>query len=253
MLRQLITVFMDHDPRLNVIYQSPKELRDLIPPSKSWFHRNPDEGIPIGNLTSQFGANVYLNDLDHYIVRKLRPLGYIRYMDDLTLFHRDPEALKTMIAPIDDWIKQNRKQELNYSKTTLQSLKSGIDYLGYRIIQTGNTVQPARIRATKKRKWDLVNSVRILEAHGLPNGRFLHPLSPQVNEKKARLKIAPINARLGLLQHADSFNFKHSVLGKLDRKIGNSWVTLDESGAYLKPCGRMFVKPDLSAIILRKK
>ena len=54
------------------------------------------KGIPIGNLTSQFLANVYLNKLDHFVVNNLSIKCYIRYMDDIVIFHPDKERLKTI-------------------------------------------------------------------------------------------------------------------------------------------------------------
>jgi hypothetical protein len=80
-LRWLIVNLFDHDARVKVQKQSRSDLFKLILDSKSWFHRPTQQGVPIGNLTSQFGANLYLNDLDHHIVRILKPDGYLRYMD----------------------------------------------------------------------------------------------------------------------------------------------------------------------------
>src|SRR5712691_11976115 len=57
------------------------------------FAVNRPRGLPIGNLTSQFWANVYLNPFDHFVKRSLRCQGYVRYVDDLLLFGDDKETL----------------------------------------------------------------------------------------------------------------------------------------------------------------
>ncbi len=64
------------------INSKPKNMSELEYQNKSWLFKNKNQGIPIGNLTSQFGANLYLNSLDHFIQRTLKPNGYLRYMDD---------------------------------------------------------------------------------------------------------------------------------------------------------------------------
>lgn len=63
-VRWLIDGVFRHDPRINVVFQGPSDEFARIPQPKSWFSKTPDEGIAIGNLTSQFGANVYLTELD---------------------------------------------------------------------------------------------------------------------------------------------------------------------------------------------
>jgi hypothetical protein len=70
----------------------------------AWFHgddlmaANRPRGLPIGNLTSQFWANVYLNSFDHFVMRRLRPGGYLRYVDDVLLFGRSKTELWNDLA-----------------------------------------------------------------------------------------------------------------------------------------------------------
>lgn len=60
------------------------------------YHTSPQRGLPIGNLTSQYFANHYLTGLDHFIKEKLRIKAYVRYMDDMVLWHRDKGALSLL-------------------------------------------------------------------------------------------------------------------------------------------------------------
>ena len=65
----------------------------LVPPRKSLLRAPPGKGLPIGNHTSQFFANVYLNELDQYAKRALKCRAYIRYVDDVLLFADDKRWL----------------------------------------------------------------------------------------------------------------------------------------------------------------
>ncbi|MDO8599155.1 MAG: RNA-directed DNA polymerase [bacterium] len=88
-------------------------------------------GIPIGNLTSQLFANVYLDGLDHYAKEVLRLPCYLRYADDVTIVGRDPVALQTVLPSIRAWLWDERRLELHPRKMSLRKLSWGIDFLGY--------------------------------------------------------------------------------------------------------------------------
>lgn len=250
-LRWLIEVFMDHDPRKDALIHSPPSLMALIPPSKSWFSKDEQTGLPIGNLTSQFGANVYLNELDHWIQRKLKPQSYLRYMDDLTLLDRDPNKLRKLIDPIDQWLKTHRLQEMNTSKTTLTSMREGIDYLGFRIIQTDCSKNPARLHSTPKTKWSFVKDLKNLSQTGLPPMKQLHPLAPVLSKKKARTRLASVNSRLGLFKHADNYRFKKEALMKLDQAINIHDRVLSQDGETVFKWEKVRIKKDLSSVRLK--
>ncbi|MCP4419313.1 MAG: RNA-dependent DNA polymerase [Chloroflexi bacterium] len=89
-------------------------------------------GIPIGNLTSQFLANLYLNTLDHFITQHPSKVKYLRYVDDLTLLSDSKSDLWGMHKDIIDLVQKLRLQ-LHPGKTLLTHTRSGIDLLGYRI------------------------------------------------------------------------------------------------------------------------
>ncbi len=74
-----------HDPRADVEVQSPAALLRLVPAHKSLFNAPADRGLPIGNLSSQFFANVLLDDLDQHVKHQLRAPHYVRYVDDMVL------------------------------------------------------------------------------------------------------------------------------------------------------------------------
>ncbi|QEP42488.1 RNA-dependent DNA polymerase [Ectothiorhodospiraceae bacterium BW-2] len=93
-----------------------------------------DCGIPIGNLTSQFFANLYLNRLDHFIKQQLHCRAYLRYVDDLVLLADSKHQLWHWYQVISDTLQQERLQL--HSQPTLSKVTDGIDLFGYRIWPT---------------------------------------------------------------------------------------------------------------------
>ncbi|MCB9298198.1 MAG: hypothetical protein H6559_34525 [Lewinellaceae bacterium] len=90
---QLARLFRDQDV-LDIFYQ-------II----DSYEAHPDRGVPIGNLTSQYFANHYLSGLDHFIKEKLRIKAYVRYMDDMVLWHNDKDVLKQAWRAIKNMLK----------------------------------------------------------------------------------------------------------------------------------------------------
>lgn len=92
----------------------------------------PDKGIPIGNLTSQLFANIYLNECDQYCKHKLKIHHYIRYMDDIIILGNDKEQLGNMKMEIEYLLNNKFMLTLN-RKCCIDKVSSGITFLGYRI------------------------------------------------------------------------------------------------------------------------
>lgn len=89
-------------------------------------------GLPIGNQTSQFLANVYLNPLDQYVRRHLRPALYLRYVDDFVLFATEASELETMRGSIVDFLARLRLL-LNDRKSRVMPCREGLTFLGWRL------------------------------------------------------------------------------------------------------------------------
>jgi retron-type reverse transcriptase len=92
-------------------------------------------GMPIGNLTSQMFANLYLNELDQYIKRELRIHCYVRYMDDMVIIANDKAALHEYKRLIEAFLNEKLKLGLN-DKTVIRPLSLGIDFCGYKVWST---------------------------------------------------------------------------------------------------------------------
>jgi RNA-directed DNA polymerase len=96
-------------------------------------------GLPIGNLTSQFFANVYLDGLDHFVTEILRA-PYLRYVDDFALFHDDPEVLAGWRDRIDVWL-AGRRLSPHPRKTLVQATRTTSAFLGL-VLQPGRRRLP---------------------------------------------------------------------------------------------------------------
>lgn len=92
------------------------------------------KGIPIGNLTSQLFANIYLNEFDHFVKDKLRIKYYLRYTDDFLIVDKDPVRLAATLPVIRKFLRDELALELHPEKVILCKLRRGIDFLGYVIL-----------------------------------------------------------------------------------------------------------------------
>jgi len=90
------------------------------------------KGMPLGNLTSQFFANVYLHELDFFIKHKLKVKYYIRYVDDFILLHELKPQLEKWKQEISEFLRRELKLELHPEKSKIISLSKGIDFVGFR-------------------------------------------------------------------------------------------------------------------------
>ena len=107
-------------------------------------------GLPIGNLTSQFFANVYLDGLDHFVKERLRCRGYVRYVDDFALFHDDPRALADWRAEIEAYLAK-RRLRLHPQKTRITTTREPACFLGYVLHPGGRRLPEENVRRFRNR------------------------------------------------------------------------------------------------------
>ncbi|MER0953533.1 RNA-directed DNA polymerase [Pseudomonas aeruginosa] len=140
--RNLALQILWHDPRTDFEVRSPRSIFNKVPQHKRLTAQAAHLGLPIGNLSSQFFANIYLNDLDQFAKHQLRARHYIRYVDDFLLLHESPQQLNTWLAEIEAFL-PGLGAKLNPSKTILQPVDRGVDFVGH-------VIKPWR-RTTRKR------------------------------------------------------------------------------------------------------
>jgi retron-type reverse transcriptase len=108
-----------HDPASNYIFKGKEETKKLIPREKSLLFGDRNTGLPIGNLTSQFFANIYLNELDHFVKETLGFERYIRYVDDFIILDEDKGGVKEATNEVGRFLKEKLHLKLCESKTIL--------------------------------------------------------------------------------------------------------------------------------------
>ena len=91
-------------------------------------------GLPIGNQTSQFFANVYLNPLDHFVLRELKPARYMRYVDDFLLFSDDKDELRRAARRIEEFLGSQLRLRLHERKLQVRRCADGVTFLGWRLM-----------------------------------------------------------------------------------------------------------------------
>jgi retron-type reverse transcriptase len=114
-------------------------------------YRIKGKGMTLGNFTSQFFANVYLNELDYFVKHKLKVRYYIRYVDDFVILHRNKKRLSYYKREIDTFLVHNLKIGLHPDKSKIIALRNGITFLGYRIFYHYRLLIKRNVRLIKKK------------------------------------------------------------------------------------------------------
>jgi len=108
-------------------------------------------GIPLGNVTSQLFANIYLNELDQFVKHNLREKYYVRYSDDFIILHSDLDHLKNITSQVRIFLWNELKLELHKDKVILGKINQGIDFLGYVVLPNYRVIRTkTKYRIIKK-------------------------------------------------------------------------------------------------------
>ncbi len=152
-------------------------------------------GMPIGNLTSQMFANLYLNEADQYTKNTLKAKKYIRYMDDMVIVSNDKAYLRECWRAMDDFLANHLKLRLN-RKSTILKASNGIDFCGYRV-------------------W--ADHIRLRQKSALKMKHRLRYLREAYSRGEAELGevTASLTSYCGLLKHCDGYQLKKRILHDL--------------------------------------
>ncbi len=224
----LMKLIIFHDPKSNYIIKGNERLLRDIPLHKSLFGVPNGKGLPIGNYTSQFFANVYLNELDQYAKRTLKCHHYFRYMDDVVILDVNDGRLREIARSINNFLNEKLKIELHPKKTILQKAVKGVDFLGY-IVRPEYTLSRKRIVGNIRRK--LVYFNKMLSGCVTSRSRTSRIEEIERTVKKAQ---AVINSYWGHFKHADCGNLKRKLF---EKHFGELKKYLELS----KPIGTHFV------------
>ena len=106
--------------------------------------------MPIGNLTSQLFANIYLNEFDRYIRHVVRPLGYVRYGDDFVVLAHDRRAAETIRQQATAWLRAELYLTVHTDATAVFQPHHGAHFLGHRVYPGSFTVEPQLKRRVRR-------------------------------------------------------------------------------------------------------
>lgn len=143
---------VNHKVLINILRKKidDKDLIDLIKIVLDNFETEKEVGMPLGNYTSQFFANIYLNELDYYVKHILKAKYYIRYVDDFVILHKNKKRLEYFLEHINNFL-PCLKIKLHPEKTEIHVLRNGIDFLGYRIFYHYKLLRKRNIRYFMKK------------------------------------------------------------------------------------------------------
>lgn len=156
--------------------------------------RTESVGIPIGNYTSQFFANIYLNELDQYVKHTLKIKYYVRYMDDFILLLPDKETCKIVKSKIENFIGNFLELELNH-KSRYYPCNQGVNFCGFRIWSTHRLLRKHCKTKIKRHvnKWNKLWKTNNLDFN---------------------IVLPSLNSWIGHASHCNSYNFKKKILDK---------------------------------------
>lgn len=127
---RLTETVLFHDPRTDFEFRGAPALLNLVPAHKRLANQPAHLGLPIGNLSSQFFANVFLDVLDQHAKHQLHARRYIRYVDDFLFLHESPDWLNAVLTDVDAFLPARLGVRLNPKKTILQPIDRGVDFVG---------------------------------------------------------------------------------------------------------------------------
>jgi retron-type reverse transcriptase len=199
----LADVILFHDPRLNYEFHGDPRLLERVPLHKRLANQPAHLGLPIGNLSSQFFANIYLNALDQHVKHQVCARHYVRYVDDFILLHESPQWLNGALASIDAFLPARLGARLNPTKTILQPIDRGVDFVGH-------LIKPWHTRARR---------------------RTVHQAIDRLRNMHADKVFAAANSYLGLLRQSDSSHADRALVAKTILRRGHA-VNRDLTKAY---------------------
>ena len=183
--------------RQGVAYRSTPAERAAVPPHKRLENAKPGCGLPIGNLSSQFFANVCLDALDQFVKHVLKAPRYIRYVDDFVLVHESREQLAIWQQQIEDFLRTQLRLELKADRKLLP-LSQGIDFLGY-------VIYPTHSRVRRR----VVSHLR--ERLGEWQARYVTGNHIRASSDQLKAVHSVYGSYAGHMQHAQSFRLRQGL------------------------------------------
>jgi RNA-directed DNA polymerase len=215
-----------HDCTKNFYYKGNIAMLDMIPAHKSLFKIPGGQGLPIGNLTSQFFANVYLNKLDQYIKHQLKCRYYLRYVDDFILVSQNREQLADWYHRIETFLTTQLALSLKPG-SRIKRVSDGADFLGYIIRPNYMLVRKRVVNNLKSRLAEFRSEM--VKKEGIAN---IEVEKYAMNPEKVYKLQQVLSSYLGHFKHANTWKLVHHIFAR------HTW--LREYFFFIK--GRFFYK-----------
>jgi retron-type reverse transcriptase len=217
----LLKVVIFCDPTKNCLIKSGREAWSGLPQSKSLFYSGKNKGLPIGNLTSQLFANIYLNEIDQFIKRHLKLKYYGRYVDDMIFVDSDKRRLLWATDKIKEYLVNNLSLKLHPKKIYLQPTSKGVNFLGV-------FIRPYRVLVGKRVKRNFYN--RVYDELFIINFLDLKPLDyKNANGFTSRFRQLA-NSYLGILRQSDSYMIRKGTVELIVDMFDDIFVSDDDFG-----------------------
>lgn len=145
---------INHDVMVRIIKRKISDKRILELLENIVRSMPPPRGMPIGNLTSQWLGNLYMNDLDMFVKHGLHIKNYIRYCDDFCIFGDDARELVRLRRVLEAWLWENLG--LTFSRAYIKPTTNGVDFVGYRHFKTHVILTRAGVRKVKRKMHQII-------------------------------------------------------------------------------------------------
>ena len=159
----LSELIINHCPRDDVYIKSSQLLMAKVPPHKSLFNSPRHKGLPIGNLSSQFFANVYLNDLDQFAKHVLKCKYYVRYVDDIIILDNDGSRLRTVFDEMSRFASERLGVTFHPNKCEINKFQNGVNFVGYIVKPYRKYIRRSTVRTMyqkiRERRTDLMPTI----------------------------------------------------------------------------------------------
>jgi RNA-directed DNA polymerase len=184
-----------HDPRADFEFQGHPSSIELVPHYKRLTSHPAHLGLPIGNLSSQFFANIYMNELDQFVKHQIGARHYIRYVDDMVLLHESAQWLNNAKDRIEQFLAKRLDAKINPKKTILQPVERGVDFVG-------QVIKPWRNCSRRKNVYIAINAIsRASESKFSAIANSYLGLLGQAKSHRDRARVSKV-----ILRHGRSIN-----------------------------------------------
>jgi RNA-directed DNA polymerase len=220
-----------HNPCQDFELQGDKTLLQLLPKGKSLFTIPKKKGLAIGNLTSQFFANLYLNEVDQFIKRQLKIKYYLRYADDMLLISNNIKELQKAEKLTENFLLEKLKLNTKKEKTTYGSVYQGIDFVGY-------VIRPEYILSRNRTVGNLKKKLHYFNNGFLINRRFCIEEAVQIKLPPSKEDLesicTSINSTFGHLRWSNSYRLRKNIYEK-HFGILKSYLEPQDSYKFFRP------------------